>query len=234
MLQQTRVKTVIPYWERWMRELPDISTLASAPVDRVLKLWEGLGYYTRARHLHRAAQWMVESREGRFPETYEDVLALPGVGRYTAGAVCSIAFNQPTPVLDGNVIRVLARVFGIRESPKQKETADRLWRLATEVVRAAAERASGGQQGSPNDAHGPAGSRRSQVGGGSGGEDGCPNEAHTPAGSRRSQSEGEDGSARHSPNSTNACSRLNQALMEVGAIVCTRAGQIHAPFFVHV
>ncbi len=195
MLQQTQVKTVIPYWERWMRELPDIPALASAPLDRVLKLWEGLGYYTRARHMHRAAQWMVENREGRFPETHEDVLALPGVGRYTAGAVCSIAFNQPTPILDGNVVRVLARVFGIRESPKQKETTDRLWRLATDLVRAAAE----------------SGSAR---------KDGCPNEAHGLARNRRSKSEREDGSPRQSPKSTNACSRLNQALMEVGAILC--------------
>lgn len=193
MLQQTQVKTVIPYWERWMRELPDIPTLASAPLDRVLKLWEGLGYYTRARHLHRAAQWMVERREGRFPETYQEVLALPGVGRYTAGAVCSIAFNQPTPILDGNVIRVLARVFGIRGNPKQKEISDRLWRLAAEVVRAAAESGPDEEGTPPCDAHTPAGSQRSRAGSGS----------------------------RHpSSKSTNACSHLNQALMEVGAIVC--------------
>ena len=122
MLQQTQVSTVIPYWERWMRELPNIQSLACAPEQKVLKLWEGLGYYTRARNLHRVAK----SLNGNpFPNTFEDVLALPGIGRYTAGAICSIAFNQPTPVLDGNVRRVLSRVFATNED---------LWPIAEELV----------------------------------------------------------------------------------------------------
>ena len=143
MLQQTQVKTVIPYWERWMRELPDVRTLATAPEQRVLKLWEGLGYYTRARNLQRAAQQIMAQHDGRFPRDYEAVLALPGVGRYTAGAISSIAYNAPTPILDGNVMRVLTRLFDIRENPRDKPTNDRLWHLATQLVQAAAPHASG-------------------------------------------------------------------------------------------
>ena len=105
-----------------MRELPDIKSLARAPEQKVLKLWEGLGYYTRARNLHRAAQSL---NGNRFPREYEEVLTLPGVGRYTAGAICSIAFNQATPVLDGNVRRVLSRLFATNED---------LWDIARELV----------------------------------------------------------------------------------------------------
>src|SRR6185312_13468463 len=100
MLQQTQVKTVIPYWERWMRELPTAQSLARARPEKVLKLWEGLGYYTRARNLQTAAQLITDKHGGSFPEEFDDVLALPGIGRYTAGAICSIAFNQPTPILE--------------------------------------------------------------------------------------------------------------------------------------
>src|SRR4029079_16411545 len=92
MLQQTQIKTVLPYWERWMRALPDVNTLARAPILRVLKLWEGLGYYTRARNLHRAAKTLVKGHSGTFPKDFDQVLALPGIGLYTAGAICSIAF----------------------------------------------------------------------------------------------------------------------------------------------
>ena len=135
MLQQTQVKTVIPYWERWMRELPTIRSVANASPDKIHKLWEGLGYYTRVRNLQKAAQRIVAKLGGRFPQNFDDVLALPGIGRYTAGAICSIAFNQPVPILDGNVIRVLTRVFGIGENPREKKTNARLWRLAEELVR---------------------------------------------------------------------------------------------------
>lgn len=138
MLQQTQVKTVIPYWERWMRELPTVASLASASPERIHKLWEGLGYYTRVRNMQKAARVIVETHGGKFPTRFDDVLALPGIGRYTAGAVCSIAFNQPTPILDGNVIRVLARVFGIRENVKEKDTNAQLWALAERLVHAAA------------------------------------------------------------------------------------------------
>jgi len=134
MLQQTQVKTVIPFWERWLRELPTLETAAKASPDQLHKLWEGLGYYTRVRNLQKAAQVIMEKHGGKFPSTFEDVLALPGIGRYTAGAICSIAFNQPTPLLDGNVMRVLTRIFGIGENPKEKETSARLWKLAEELV----------------------------------------------------------------------------------------------------
>jgi A/G-specific adenine glycosylase len=134
MLQQTQVKTVIPFWERWLRELPTIQAAAEAPSAKIHKLWEGLGYYTRVRNLQKAARLIVEKHDGQFPEKFDDVLALPGIGRYTAGAICSIAFNQPTPILDGNVIRVLTRVFGIAENPKEKPANARLWRLAEELV----------------------------------------------------------------------------------------------------
>ena len=152
MLQQTQVKTVIPYWERWMRELPTIESLANEKPEKIHKLWEGLGYYTRVRNMQKAAQEILENGRRRreesqnkkletphvvsyeFPKTFEEVLALPGIGRYTAGAICSIAFNQPTPILDGNVIRVLTRVFGISENPKDKQANERLWDLALQLV----------------------------------------------------------------------------------------------------
>jgi len=138
MLQQTQVKTVIPYWERWMRELPDIAALASASPEKIHKLWEGLGYYTRVRNLQKDAQQLVRENGGQFPQTFDAVLALTGIGRYTAGAITSIAFNQPSPILDGNVIRVLTRLHGIEENPRDKETNAKLWQLAEELVRAAA------------------------------------------------------------------------------------------------
>ncbi len=134
MLQQTQVKTVIPYWERWMREMPTVTALAQAPQERVLKLWEGLGYYTRARNLQKAANVIVTQHGGRFPRKFEDVLALPGIGRYTAGAICSIAFDEPTPILDGNVIRVLCRLMGIDANPREKNTNAQLWTLAEALV----------------------------------------------------------------------------------------------------
>jgi len=134
MLQQTQVKTAIPYWERWMRELPNLQSLARARRPKILKLWEALGYYTRARNLHEAAKLLVRERSGRFPTAFDDVLALPGVGRYTAGAICSIAYNQPTPVLDGTVTRLLSRVFGTGSA-----LASALWPLAEQLVRTAAD-----------------------------------------------------------------------------------------------
>src|SRR5207249_8107866 len=128
----------ISYWRRWMRELPTVQSLAGARREKVLKLWEGLGYYTRANNLQRAARMIVDRHGGRFPEKYDDLVALPGLGRYTAGAVLSIAFNQPAPVLDGNVVRVLTRLFGIAENPREKKTGATLWGLAETLVREAA------------------------------------------------------------------------------------------------
>jgi A/G-specific adenine glycosylase len=134
MLQQTQVKTVMPYWERWMHELPTLSSLAKARSEKIHKLWEGLGYYTRVRNMQKAAQFIEQFHDGKFPETFDDVLALSGIGRYTAGAICSIAFNQPTPILDGNVIRVLTRVFGMAENPREKSANAYLWTLAEQLV----------------------------------------------------------------------------------------------------
>jgi A/G-specific adenine glycosylase len=134
MLQQTQVKTVIPYYERWMRALPTVADFARARPGRVLKLWEGLGYYRRARHAQAAAQIILDKHAGRFPEKFDDVLALPGVGRYTAGAICSIAFGQPAPILDGNVIRVLSRLMGIAGDPRSKTVKTKLWRAAEALV----------------------------------------------------------------------------------------------------
>ncbi len=137
MLQQTQVKTVIPYWNRWLERLPDLGALAAAPEALVLKLWEGLGYYSRARNLQRAARLMVAGHDGRFPRTTEDLINLPGIGRYTAGAIASIAFNEPAPILDGNVIRVLTRLFALEGDPKARPLNARLWQFAQELVSAA-------------------------------------------------------------------------------------------------
>ena len=138
MLQQTQVKTVIPYWERWMQTFPTIQALADAPLDAVVKCWEGLGYYSRARNLQRAAVQLLRDHHGQLPRTQEDLRGLPGIGRYTAGAVCSIAFEQPAPAVDGNVRRVLLRVLGLRTAPEAKRTQERLWRTAAELVAQAA------------------------------------------------------------------------------------------------
>ena len=111
MLQQTRVETVIPYYERWLERFPHVQALADAPLDDVLKQWEGLGYYSRARHLYQAARIVRERHQGQIPASYDALRALPGIGAYTAGAVASIAFAQPRSAVDGNVRRVLARVL---------------------------------------------------------------------------------------------------------------------------
>jgi A/G-specific adenine glycosylase len=238
MLQQTQVKTVIPYWERWMRALPTIEALARARPAKIHKLWEGLGYYTRVRNMQKAAQQIIRSQSaaaadvsplhlkvGRsqsrlmsaatvqcrkprvvlatlspsdgeragvrgFPANFDAVLALPGIGRYTAGAICSIAFNQPTPILDGNVIRVLTRVYGIKTDPREKRTNARLWQLAEELVKAARE-----QENSTCHVR-----RR-----------------------KRLPLPGESAGVRESgkTKTPNACSHLNQSLMELGALICT-------------
>jgi A/G-specific adenine glycosylase len=139
MLQQTQVKTVIPYYERWMRALPTLGDFARATPERVLKLWEGLGYYRRARLAQAAARLIMEKHSGRFPEAFDEVLALPGVGRYTAGAICSIAFNLPAPILDGNVMRVLCRLLGIAGDPRSSSVKTKLWGAAQELVSAAGD-----------------------------------------------------------------------------------------------
>ncbi len=125
MLQQTRVAAVIPYYERWMVELPDVAALAYAEEERLMKLWQGLGYYSRARNLQRAARTILSDYGGVFPRTYEELIRLSGVGDYTAGAIASIAFDQCVPAVDGNALRIVARVADIREDimdPKVRRT----------------------------------------------------------------------------------------------------------------
>jgi len=130
MLQQTQVTTVIPYYNRFMERFPDIAALAQADQDQVLHYWSGLGYYARARHLHAAAQHVVELHGGRFPKSVEEVLALPGSGRSTAGAILSLAFGQRHPILDGNGKRVLARYYCVEGWPGQSGVLKKLWQLA--------------------------------------------------------------------------------------------------------
>jgi A/G-specific adenine glycosylase len=137
MLQQTQAATVVPYYERWMVRFGDMETLAHAPLMEVLKAWEGLGYYARARNLKRTAQEVIARHGGQLPSTREALLALPGIGPYTAGAILSLAFEQPEPVLDGNVRRVLCRVYDIAVPPRERATERLLWELATALVRAA-------------------------------------------------------------------------------------------------
>ena len=128
MLQQTQVKTVIPYFQNFMQIFPTIDVLASAPLDTVLAAWSGLGYYSRARNLHRCAQEIVETCQGIFPNTITHLQNLPGIGPSTAAAIASLAFQQPTAILDGNVKRVLSRYFMVAGNDKQYETE--LWKLA--------------------------------------------------------------------------------------------------------
>ena len=179
MLQQTQVKTVLPYWSRWMEELPNLTAVASAKPERLHKLWEGLGYYTRVRNLQRAAQLIVQVHGSTFPRSFEEILALPGIGRYTAGAIVSIAFNQPKPILDGNVMRLLSRAYGIEGNPREPKTSAKLWHMADLLIK---EAAAGCR---PRNRH-----RTSQTG-------------------------------RERANIDRPCSALNQALMELGALVCT-------------
>ena len=115
MLQQTRIEAVVSYFLRFKEEIPDIGHLAKIPEDRLLRLWEGLGYYSRARNLQKCAQILKEEYDGKIPADYESLRKLPGIGPYTAGAIMAIAFGKPYPAIDGNVLRVLARYFGIRE-----------------------------------------------------------------------------------------------------------------------
>ena len=137
MLQQTTVAAVTPKFEAFIARFPDLKALAAAGEDEVLKAWAGLGYYSRARNLRRAAQTIVAAG-GVFPSDFDDVLALPGVGRYTAGAILSIAFGKPYPVVDGNVIRVFARLFGLSGRAKDPAFVAKIWRKAQLLVPKAA------------------------------------------------------------------------------------------------
>ncbi|MCK6537500.1 MAG: A/G-specific adenine glycosylase [Polyangiaceae bacterium] len=134
MLQQTQVATVIPYFERWMQRFPDVSALARAELDDVLHAWQGLGYYSRARSLREAARVVEREHGGRLPRSVPALCQLPGVGRYTAGAIASIAHGTRAPIVDGNVERVLCRLYGLDGDPKKRPLAAELWRLAEALV----------------------------------------------------------------------------------------------------
>jgi A/G-specific adenine glycosylase len=134
MLQQTTVAAVIPYYERFLERFPTLQQLAGASIDEVIALWAGLGYYARARNLHRAAVHIVDELDGRFPDTLETLQALPGIGRSTAGAILSIAFDQPAPILDGNVRRVLVRLLAWQEAPRGSRADRQLWAWATALT----------------------------------------------------------------------------------------------------
>jgi A/G-specific adenine glycosylase len=140
MLQQTQVKTVIPYWERWMALFPNIRALARASEVKILKAWEGLGYYSRARNLQKAAKIISREFGGEFPKEHQIILKLPGIGPYTAGAICSIAYNQPEAILDGNVARVLSRIFAVSGPPQASAVRKKLWSLSSQILRDSASR----------------------------------------------------------------------------------------------
>lgn len=134
MLQQTTVSTVVPYFHRFLKAFPTLPQLARAPLERVLQQWAGLGYYARARNLHRTAQRLLRDHKAKVPMTREQAERLPGVGPYTAGALLSFAYDQPEAVVDGNVIRVLSRVFGITGDARRPAVIERIWGLARALV----------------------------------------------------------------------------------------------------
>src|SRR5260221_10317179 len=134
MLQQTQVATVIPYYERFLKKFPTVSRLASAELDDVLKLWAGLGYYSRARNLHSGAKLVVERFGGRLPDSPDLIRQVPGIGAYTAGAILSIAYGKPEPLVDGNVARVLSRLNLIAGDYRKGATKERFWAAANELV----------------------------------------------------------------------------------------------------
>jgi A/G-specific adenine glycosylase len=210
MLQQTQVKTVVPYWERWMLALPNIRSLAKVSPQKIHKLWEGLGYYTRVRNMQRAAQVIVNEHDGKYPRDFDAVLALPGIGRYTAGAICSIAFNHPTPILDGNVIRVLTRLFGVKGDPREKKTNSKLWKIAEDLVKSVELRR--GEDTAPYLC--------------GGGWAPCPHRVdlgHVAprASDRLPKREGQNRAHNTQGHRDCNCSHLNQSLMELGALICT-------------
>lgn len=134
MLQQTQVKTVIPYFQKFTDTFPTVESLAKASTDDVLHLWTGLGYYARARNLHACAKKVVDDFDGKFPQTVDELETLPGIGRSTAGAICSIVWNKPTAILDGNVKRVLARFYAVEGWPGQTATTKQLWQFAESLT----------------------------------------------------------------------------------------------------
>ena len=134
MLQQTQVDTVIPYYEKWMERFPTLLALAEAPLSEAMKLWAGLGYYRRVRMLHEGACYIVKNLSGTLPRQMEGLLKLPGIGRYTAGALMSIAFGQKVPILDGNVIRIITRTHAIDADVQKFKTLELLWHISETLV----------------------------------------------------------------------------------------------------
>jgi len=134
MLQQTQVATVVPYFQRFVAAFPDVHALAAAQQQEVLRLWEGLGYYRRARQLHEAARQVVEQYDGRLPQGSEQLRSLPGIGKYTAGAILSIALDRREPILEANTVRLLSRLAGVDAPPTAKATTDRLWQIAEQLL----------------------------------------------------------------------------------------------------
>jgi A/G-specific adenine glycosylase len=134
MLQQTRVATVIPYYQEFLKLFPTVRHLAKANLLEVLKTWEGLGYYSRARNLHRASKIVLKEFNGKVPDNLRDLLSLPGVGRYTAGAILSIAYNKEAPILDGNVKRVLSRLFAVSDNQRIGESEGLLWQISESLI----------------------------------------------------------------------------------------------------
>jgi A/G-specific adenine glycosylase len=134
MLQQTRAEVVAPYFERWMLRFPNVRSLASASESEVLNLWQGLGYYSRARRLRAGAQFLLAHFEGELPRKVDELLSVPGIGPYSAGAIASIAYDQPVPLVDGNVIRVLCRLFALEGDPNRAPLKKQLWELSGEFV----------------------------------------------------------------------------------------------------
>lgn len=134
MLQQTQVDTVIPYYKKWLKSFPTLEKLAAAPEDRVMEHWAGLGYYRRARMLHQGARYVRDELGGKIPRTPEDLMKIPGIGKYTAGAIASIAFEAKAPILDGNVIRILTRLNAIEDDTALGSTLKKLWQIAEEAL----------------------------------------------------------------------------------------------------
>ena len=130
MLQQTTVKTVLDYFDKWMRRFPNLETLATADISEVLLMWQGLGYYTRAKKIHECAKVLMEKYNGQFPQNRNELLKLPGIGPYTASSICAFAFNMPETVVDGNVIRVIARLYGITDEINK----DTIYELASKLT----------------------------------------------------------------------------------------------------
>jgi A/G-specific adenine glycosylase len=134
MLQQTQVTTVIPYYQKFLKSFPTIHHLAKSDLSKVLKVWEGLGYYSRARNLHRTSQIVLTRFHGKIPETLKDLLGLPGIGRSTAGSILSFAFHKDAPILDGNAKRVLSRLFAVSSNPVKSKTEGLLWQISESLI----------------------------------------------------------------------------------------------------